>query len=273
MVLRIPSRRFLFVVVFSLLVGCGAPPPTPPGVPPPTPPPVAQSPGGQSDLKKVRAADVSILFVGNSHTMNHDLPNLVCKMICFRHPKKSVYAHVVGVMFLDDAARDPGCREEIDSRPWKFVVLQGQRISMSGRYKYSLAEGIDIAKRAKARGATVFFYSEWGLRSVAGDGARQEKVYQEMARAADVGVVAPGRAWDLALAERPDMPLHAADGNHQSETGAFLTAAVFFARLTGESPAALAAFPYPAVNDEDRRFLADVAARATAPAPPASKGS
>jgi hypothetical protein len=139
-----------------------------------------------------------------------------------------------------------------------------QRISVSGRHEYSRAEGIDIARRAKARGASVFYYAEWGLRGVAGDGPRQEKVYQEMARAADAGVVAPGRAWDLALAERPDMPLHASDGNHQSETGAFLTAAVIAARLMGESPAALAAFPYPAVSDEDRRFLADVAARATA---------
>jgi hypothetical protein len=256
--------------MFPFLAGCGSPPPTPPGTAPQAPRTITL--GAQSDSEKVRAADVSILFVGNSHTMSHDLPNLVCEMIRFRHPEKSAYAHIVGVMFLDDAARDPRCREEIDSRPWKFVVLQGQRISMSGRREYSRAEGIAIAKRAKECGAAVLFFSEWGLRGVAGDGPRQEKVYQEIAREADVGVVAPWRAWDLALAERPDMPLYAPDGNHQSETGAYLTAAVIAARLTGESPAALAAFPYSAVNEKDRRFLADVAARATVPTSPDLEG-
>jgi hypothetical protein len=213
-----------------------------------------------SDRKKVRAADVSILFVGNSHTMFHDLPNLVCSMIRFRCPDKKVFSHVVSVGHLDDTARNPTCRQEIESRPWKYVVLQAQKISMSGRYNYSRKEGIDIAKRARRRGATVFFFSEWGLKGVAGDAARNEKIYQEMADAADAGVAPVGRAWDLALSQRPDLPLHAPDGNHQSAVGAFLTACVLVGRLTGESPAPLSGFSYPEVDEKDRKFLADAAA-------------
>lgn len=247
------------VALLSLLAGCESRPS--PTSPMPSSRPAAVA-GRRSDPEKVRAADVSILFVGNSHTSHHDLPNVVCDMIRFRHPEKTTYAHVVGVPFLDEAARDPTCYEEVDERPWKYVVLQAQKISASGKYNYSRTEGIDLAKRAAARGAAVYFYAEWGLRGVAGDAARQEKVYREMARDAGVGVAAPGRAWDLALAERPDLPLYAPDGNHQSATGAFLTAAVLVARLTGESPAPLAAFPYPAVSDDDRRFLARIAARA-----------
>src|SRR5437868_7110941 len=96
--------RCLLLVFLPLLAGCGSgeqPPPAP-------------ARGAASDAEKVRAADVSILFVGNSHTAGHDLPNLVCRMIRFRHPEKAVYAHVVGVAFLDDVARDPTCREEIE---------------------------------------------------------------------------------------------------------------------------------------------------------------
>jgi len=48
-------------------------------------------PVGPSDVEQVRAADYSILFVGNSHTMMHDMPGLVGKMIRFRHPDKKVY--------------------------------------------------------------------------------------------------------------------------------------------------------------------------------------
>jgi hypothetical protein len=86
-----------------------------------------------------------------------------------------------------------------------------------------------------------------------------------MARAAGVQVAPVGRAWDLALSRRPDLPLHSADGNHQSRLGAFLTACVLCGRLTGESPADLASFPYPGANEKDRRFLADAAAKALAP--------
>src|SRR5438132_13235928 len=103
-----------FAVLALSFVGCGGE--APPGAA------AGGTLGGESDAERVRAADVSVLFVGNSHTSSQDLPNLVCKMIQFRHPEKTVYAHVVGVSFLDDAARDPRCREEVESRPWKFVV-------------------------------------------------------------------------------------------------------------------------------------------------------
>jgi hypothetical protein len=217
--------------------------------------------GGVSDAEKVRSADVSILFVGNSHTAMHDLPGLVGGMIRFRRPEKTVYTHHVGVGFLEDVARDPRCRDEIESRPWKYVVLQAQKISASGRFDYSRKEGIDLARLAKDRGAGVVFYPEWGLKGVDGDGARQEKVYREMARDAGVGVAPVARAWDLALAARPELPLHAGDGNHQSPLGAFLTACVLYGRLTGDDPAALASYPYPA-DEGDRRFLAETAAKA-----------
>jgi hypothetical protein len=227
-------------------------------------PPAFATAGGASNAEKVAAADVSILFVGNSHTSFHNLPDTVARLIAHRKPGTTVYAHTIMAGHLDDAAKDPDCRAEIENRPWKFVVLQAQRISVSGKYNYSRTEGIDLAKQARARGATVLYYSEWGLRDKPGDGDRNEKIYREMAADAGVGVAAVNRAWDLALAERPDLPLYAPDGNHQSAVGAFLTACVLYARLTGDSPAGLGDFPYPAATDADRKFLADVAARAIA---------
>ena len=229
--------------------------------------PVAAPFEKRSDAEKVRAADVSILFVGNSHTSSHDLPELVCEMIRFRHPQKSTYSHTVSVSFLEDAAHNPVCRDEIESRSWKFVVLQAQKISASGKHDYSRAEGIELAKRAKGRGASVFFYCEWGLKGVPDNGPRQEHVYREMTGAAGVRVATVNRPWDAALAVRPDLPLYEADGNHQSATGAFLTAASLCGALTGESPAALAAFPYPAVSAVDRAFLAEAAAKVLAVGP------
>jgi len=291
------SNRLGLGAFILLLAGCGSgqptgpapaprsgpavapsPAPGPDGGPPPGGGPVGvalgiggTSPDGKSDPDKVRDADVSILFVGNSHTSMHDLPNLVCRMIQFRHPGKKVYSHVIGVSFLEDVARNPACKGELETREWKYVVLQAQKISVSGRADYSRKEGIEFAKLAKARGATVVFFSEWGLKNVADNGPRHEKIYTEMARAAEATVAPIGRAWERALSQRPEMALHDLDGNHQSSLGAFLTACVLFGRLTGESPAELAAFPYPGADEKDRKFLADAAAATLAPNTPEGK--
>ena len=242
-------RLFLFAVALAAC-GCGAA--SNGGVPP----------GVQSDERQVRAADYSVLFVGNSHTSWHDLPGVVAGMIRHRHPGKTVYTHVVGVGFLEDLAVNPTGRREIDTRPWKHVVLQAQKISTSGRHDYSRAEGIEFAAAAKARGADVVFYSEWGLRGVAGDGPKQEAVYRQMAEASGGRVAAVGRAWDFALAEKPSLPLYADDGNHQTALGAYLTAAVLYAAVTGDNPTTLADFPYPEGDAATRQLLLTAAAKA-----------
>jgi hypothetical protein len=236
-------------------VACGCGSPTPPAG-------VALTGPGPSDLDQVRAADFSVLFVGNSHTSAHDIPGLVSRMIRHRHPDKTVITRVLVVGFLEDAARTPSHTEEVANGPWKQVVLQAQKVSESGRFEYSRVEGIDLAKAGKARGADVVFYAEWGLRGKEGDGAKQEKVYREMAEASGARVACVRRAWESALAARPDLPLYADDGNHQAELGAFLTAAVLYGVLTGESPTALADFPYPNTDTATRKLLTDAAAGA-----------
>jgi len=254
-----PRRPPLAIALVILLAGCGRAgsvgAPTDPGVE------VVQN---RSDPEKARAADYSILFVGNSHTLNHDLPGLVGRMIRFQHPERTVYARTIVVSFLEDVARMPACREEVESRAWKFAVLQAQKISASGKFDYSRREGIDFAILARERSARVYFFSEWGLRNVEGDGARQEAIYREMASAAGVGVARVGRAWDLALAARPELPLYDEDGNHETAVGAFLTACVLAGAITGESPAPLAGFDYAGVGEADRAFLAETAAKALA---------
>ncbi len=246
----------LFLAVSMLLSGCAKPAPA-----------ISAKPMSDEHAAAPQRqdADVNALFIGNSHTGYHDLPELVGRLMEFSHPETSVLAVQFAIQFLEDAAQNPSCKAAIESRNWKYVILQAQKISMSGRYEYSTQEGIDLAKLAKSQGATVCYYSEWGRKGVADEGERTHKIYETMAKVAEVGVAPVGRAWDIALSERPDMKLHGPDGNHQSAIGAFLTACVLCGQLTGESPASLASFDYPGVNATDRKFLAEAAARALNP--------
>jgi hypothetical protein len=250
------SYPSLVLILFPLVIGCGSQTPEPTIV--------ARSNAIrlQSDPDQVQQADISILFIGNSHTSFHDLPHVVEKMIQFRQPEKKVYVHSLGVGFLEEVAHQPQFREEMESRTWKFVVLQAQKISMSGKFKYSQTEGIEFAKLAKSKGAKVFFFSEWGRKDVKDEGPRTERIYQEMANTSDTKVSPIGRAWDIALAQRPELELHDADGNHQSQLGAFLTACVLYGSITGESPEPLGSFSCFDIGEKDRQFLAECAAKA-----------
>ena len=214
-----------------------------------------------AEAAKIKSAHVSVLYFGNSHTGHHDIPGLVGKMIAFRKPKLTYCSRYIGCGFLEDAARNPSSKEMIERHPWKFVVLQAQKISMSGKHKYSQKDGLELAKAAKSRGASVLFFSEWGRRDVPKDGVVQESIYQEMADAVGVHVAPVGRAWDLALAKKPSLPLYDADGNHESAVGAFLTACVFYGLLTDSDPTELASFEYHDLPKDDRAVMANAASK------------
>lgn len=220
------------------------------------------SPDERVDRSEARKADYSLFFIGNSHTAGHDLPNLIRKMIEHRQPGKKVVVHTLFVGFLDEAYKIPTCVADIESGDWKHVILQAQKISMSGKYDYSREEGIELAKRAKKSGAAAIFYGEWGLKGKPGDGDRLTKIYREMADKSGASVAPVARAWDLALVKDAALPLHSGDGNHQSATGAFLTACVLYGQITGESPRELAKFPYAHADEKTRIVLAQLADQA-----------
>lgn len=215
----------------------------------------------QPDDPRSRGATLRVLFIGNSHTLGHQLPELVCRMIEFAKPEERVFGHVIPVAFLDDVAKHPGALKQIDSGHWDIVVLQAQKISTSGKYDYPRDAGIDLAKRAAKHGSKVYFFAEWGIKGDATSGPRHERIYREMADASGANVIAVGRAWDLALAERADLALHESDRNHETKLGAFLTACVIAGQLADVDAASFGEFPTEAGDVETREFLAAAAAR------------
>src|SRR5262245_20410327 len=110
-----PYQRVLLSAFLALAAGCGSARPV-----------AARAPILEADTSG-GPAEISVLYVGNSHTSMHDLPTLVGEMIRFRRQATTVHSRVVPVGFLEDAARDPLCREALESRAWTFVVLQAQK--------------------------------------------------------------------------------------------------------------------------------------------------
>lgn len=77
-----------------------------------------------------------------------------------------------------------------------------------------------------------------------------------------------GPAWDLALTRHPSLVLHDSDGNHSAPAGAFLTALVLYATITGLSRLDLphlSQFNIDAGTQQILRAIADETGRSIPP--------
>ena len=201
------------------------------------------SPSGETALEPqpVPAAAISVLMMGNSHTLANQLPKQLEDLLRAGSPGKTVSVVVApGSMFLDERLADRPSMDLLRSRQWTAVVLQAQKYSSSGMYSYSTAEAQTLVRETRAVKALPVLFPEWARRGV----PETETIYAlhvSIARHQPACVAPVGQAWDLAQARMPTLSLHASDGNHSNAAGANLAALMLYATITGKSPSGLPA--------------------------------
>lgn len=213
-------------------------------------------------------ADVTLLFMGNSHTSANDLYLLVADMIRARNPGQTVASVVApGSFFLEDHLRDPRTIELLRRQTWSFVVLQAQKYSTSGQFSYSTAEANELIRISRQQRAVPVMFPEWPRRGV-DETDRIYDLHVSIAQETPACVAPIGQAWDLALERDPTQPLHAADGNHAAPAGTFLAALVLYATITGDSPLDLPQLPRYPVDPATQTTLRGIAAETVQTVPP-----
>lgn len=221
--LRVVRLLAAFALVAALAASCGG-----------------AGSSGASEATPAPRADIALLFMGNSHTSSSGLTEMVAAMVRAALPGKSVEAVVApGSMFLDERATDAGTLQLLRSRNWTFVVLQAQKHSTGGLFE-SLATEL-LIRIAREILAVPILFPEWPRRGIA-ETHRIFDLLASIARRAPACVAPIGQAWDLAIARHPELALYAADGIHSTPAGAFLTALIIAATITGFSPSGLPAF-------------------------------
>ncbi|MEO8102650.1 MAG: hypothetical protein ABI790_08995 [Betaproteobacteria bacterium] len=193
-------------------------------------------------------ADISLLFMGNSHTSVNDLPSMVAAMVRAGRPARTVAAVVApGWMFLEDRVGDVPTLNLLRSQNWSFVILQAQKYSSSGQFTYSTVEAEELVRLSRRQNAVPVLFPEWPRKNIP-ETQRIYDLHVSIARKEPACVAPIPQAWDLAMARHPDLILHDADGNHSAPAGAFLTALVLYATITGLSPADLPTLSQPSVD-------------------------
>jgi hypothetical protein len=224
--------------------------------------------GGATSGPPPASADITLLFMGNSHTSVNDLTRMVADMVRAGRPGKRVASvEAPGWLFLDERLTDAPSMDLLRGQNWSFVILQAQKYSSSGQVAYSTEEAKELVRRSRTQHAVPIMFPEWPRRGI-DETQRIFDLHVSIAQAEPACVAPIPQAFDLALARDPTLTLHASDGNHSAPAGAFLAALVLYATITGQSPLDLPPLAQYPVSASLQATLRGIAAETVQTVPP-----
>jgi len=235
------SRIGIVLAAVTALASCGS---------------TAPNPGSDRNLR--------VLFIGNSLTYVNDLPSLVQQLAAAVGESTIATESVVfGNYSLQDHWIQGDAARAIERGGWDVVVLQQGPSALPESRALLVQYAQMFAEKIRAVGAQPALYMVWpGLsRSEAWDSVASS--YADAAQAVNGILLPAGEALREAQRRDPTLQLFGEDGFHPSALGSYLAALVIYARLTGHSPAGIAALAPPvALNGATAQVLEAAAASA-----------
>jgi hypothetical protein len=184
-----------------------------------------------------------VLFVGNSHTYFHELPLVVSAMAKAKGKDLTCSMSVAGGATLEDhlnGRRKLNTIEMIKKEKYDAVILQDQSLRPIRQPNQTIRDIGRLCEPIRKSGAAPYLFVTWDREtSPLLTQKYTTRTYVQAARENSAKVVPVGIAWHNARKQKPDISLYDEDGCHASQLGAYLSACVFFAVLTNESPKGL----------------------------------
>ena len=182
--------------------------------------------------EEIASADLSILFIGNSHTSNPKIAEITEWMLRKKNPdmKLCLVSQTYGGTALTIHAKTKKTLDLIAAGPWDYIVLQGPRHPSTTKGAREIASLESISDETQ-----ILLYSVWGTQN---SPSAADPIYEQMKKVGasiDAGIVPVGKAWLQCHRTDREVPLYASDGNHSTIVGGYLTCCVFFSYLTKQS--------------------------------------
>jgi hypothetical protein len=196
-----------------------------------------------------------VLFIGNSHTYLHHMPQMVVRLVEATNLAKPLNAEQVtgkGVD-LEWHWHNQKTRDRIKAKKWDYVVLQdrsgGPLENKASMFKHARLLDDEIKKQ----GAGTILYMTWANRKRPETQKILTDTYSRISRELGAILAPVGAAWENSLKTDTDLRLHHSDDRHAGPAGAYLTACVFYTVLYRSSPQGL-----PGTLYLDKRLLVDL---------------
>lgn len=195
---------------------------------------------------------ISVLFVGNSYTYVNDLPTMTSNLAISLGDEITFDSKTNGGFSFANQLNDPLTHTKIQSKPWDYVVLQGQSQEPSFPYSQvntnTLPQAVQLADSVYDNRycSQPMFFMTWG-REV-GDpqwdsintfykmNDRLRLAYLRFVDSTESSVAPVGVAWRYVRDNHPTIQLYSGDGSHPSVAGTYLAACTFYASLFRKSP-------------------------------------
>jgi hypothetical protein len=182
----------------------------------------------------LRGTGKPVLFIGNSHTYNRDIPGLVQALAAAAGPEKIAVASDANANFALIDHWNGRARAEVTSREWWFVVLQ-QGWTPAGACRDTLRLAAkNFAGEATKVGARIAMYQVWVPTNRPSHTVGSIRSYELAAADADGSLFPAAAAFRVALGRNPSLDLYD-DGLHASNAGAYLAAVTIYAAMFGKS--------------------------------------
>lgn len=201
---------------------------------------------------KTEGDSIRVLFIGNSYTYYHNLPQMVQKLggtVALDYRMKiAVKAITPGGCTFKRHLASAETQKAIKSGVWDYVVLQEQSAAPAmptekvTKDTYPFAHSLDSLVLQYNPKAHVIFYMTWGHKEGCQDehdgyplidtyeGMQHRLItsYLEMAYNNNAWCAPVGMAWQRVRQERPYVQLYWPDMSHPSKVGTYLAANVIF---------------------------------------------
>ncbi len=162
--------------------------------------------------------DLSILFIGNSHTYYNDMPLMMkcradeegynCRVTMLAHPN----------WFLSQHAEEPEARFNILYGKYDYVVLQEHAHPLGSEEEF-LDAAITLNEIIREAGSTPIIYECWAKKDEPELQDHMNEVHRHVAEEIGALVAPVGENWWSYKDSRPNLEMYDEDGAHASRAG------------------------------------------------------
>ena len=242
-------------------------------------------PCGLVEVASEQSKKLDILFIGNSHTHFHDLPEIVREIGASIGDNLYVEMSAPGGYEFERHFKDPETLAALSSRAWDIIVLQesGWRVALppveAKIQVYPFADSLKREILQNNKNAQLVLYvthgyeqgvntmgeTEWcqwdpPVCSQEGMSKRIQETYNELARIFDAESTPAGPLWQIIKSKNNDLHLFEPDGVHPNIAGSYANALTIYSVIRKQR--LINVYAPPGVDSETAQFLQKTVANA-----------